>query len=130
MSKVYRVVQDFLNILYLGLRIYHQRHTVRLGTQTKGKENEMKSNEVSFKKRLCKHLSKRLVYNAQGEVDFNALLGKSATYLDLVLMAQIKKASNGDTSSASFLRDTSGNKLKDKVESEAKALDISPFDLI
>ena len=90
----------------------------------------MKSNEVSFKKRLCKHLSKKLVYNAQGEVDFNALLGKGATYLDLVLMAQIKKASNGDTSSASFLRDTSGNKLKDKVESEARALDISPFDLI
>ncbi|MBQ3589864.1 MAG: hypothetical protein II980_05370 [Clostridia bacterium] len=90
----------------------------------------MKSNEAIFKKRLYKHLNKRLVYNAQGEVDFNALLGKGATYLDLVLMAQIKKASNGDTSSASFLRDTSGNKLKDKVEADTPVVNVRPFDLI
>ena len=90
----------------------------------------MKSNDISFKKRLCALLKKRLIYNSQGEVDFIAPLGKGATYLDLVLMAQIKKASGGDTSSASFLRDTSGNKLKDKAENEAQAGSVTPFDLI
>ena len=88
----------------------------------------MKSNEAIFKKRLCKHLNKRLVYNAQGEVDFNALLGKSATYLDLVLVMQIKKACAGDTSSASYLRDTSGNKLKDKSTEDISVQ--NPFDLV
>ncbi len=90
----------------------------------------MKSNDVSFKRRLCRLLKKRLIYNAQGEVDFLAPLGKGATYLDLVLMAQIKKASGGDTSSASFLRDTSGNKLKDRVETETQTSSVRPFDLI
>ena len=89
----------------------------------------MKSNDVSFKRRLCALLKKKLVFNAQGEVDFVAPLGKGATYLDLVLMAQIKKASGGDTASASFLRDTSGNKLKDKAQAQEQRR-IKPFDLI
>ena len=89
----------------------------------------MKSN-VSFKKRLDTLLSKRLRYTAQGSIDFNALLSKSATYLDVVLIAQIKKASTGDTSSASFLRDTSGNKLKDKTQIEQEGALVNPFDLI
>ncbi len=89
----------------------------------------MKSN-VSFKKRLNTLLGKRVKFTEQKSIDFNALLGKSATYLDLVLVAQIKKASTGDTSSASFLRDTSGNKLKDKAQSEQEEALIDPFDLI
>lgn len=39
--------------------------------------------------------------------------GKKITMLEAVLLAQINKAIGGDTSSATFLRDTSGNKLKD-----------------
>ena len=34
-------------------------------------------------------------------------------YQEAILLAQIIKAANGDTQSAVFLRDTSGNKLKD-----------------
>ena len=86
----------------------------------------MKSN-VSFKARLNALLSKRLRYK-DGRVDFEALLGKSATYLDLVLVMQIKKACAGDTSSASYLRDTSGNKLKDKSTEDTSVQ--NPFDLV
>lgn len=89
----------------------------------------MKS-DVNFKKRLEALLSKRLKLKDGGAVDFDALLGKRATYLDLVLIAQIKKASAGDTSSASFLRDTSGNKLKDKSEQTGNQVELEPFDLV
>lgn len=90
----------------------------------------MKSNKVNFKDRLNTLLGKRLEKKEDGTICFDALLGKSATFLDLVLVAQIKKASGGDTSSASFLRDTSGNKLKDKVDTEGTRDTPDPFDLL
>ena len=89
----------------------------------------MKSN-ISFKARLEKLLGKRIKQAPDGKVDFDALLGRGSTYLDLILVAQIKKASAGDTSSASFLRDTSGNKLKDKAEVQSDFGGAEPFDLV
>lgn len=86
------------------------------------------SKDTSFKKRLEELLSKR-VKEKDGRVDFDALINNKTTYLDLVLIAQIKKACGGDTSSANFLRDTSGNKLKDKVEGEETS-DINPFEFL
>ena len=40
-------------------------------------------------------------------------LGDRITYQEAILIAQVLKASNGDTQAAVFLRDTSGNKLKE-----------------
>ena len=40
-------------------------------------------------------------------------LGDKITYQEAILIAQVLKASNGDTQAAVFLRDTSGNKLKE-----------------
>ena len=94
---------------------------------TKIKEGKM-SKDTSFKKRLEELLSKR-VKEKDGRVDFDALINNKTTYLDLVLIAQIKKACGGDTSSANFLRDTSGNKLKDKAEGEETS-DINPFEFL
>ena len=45
------------------------------------------------------------IKNVVGEATIN--------YQEAILLAQIIKAANGDTQSAVFLRDTSGNKLKD-----------------
>lgn len=44
------------------------------------------------------------------------------SYQEAILLAQIIKASNGDTQAAVFLRDSSGNKLKEgeKVQVEYK----------
>ncbi|MBQ8840741.1 MAG: hypothetical protein IJ004_05435 [Clostridia bacterium] len=40
-------------------------------------------------------------------------LGESLTFQEAMLIAQLIKATNGDTQAASFIRDTSGNKLKE-----------------
>lgn len=47
-------------------------------------------------------------------------LGDNITYQEAILIAQILKASNGDTQAAAFIRDTSGNKQKGEEESEPK----------
>lgn len=44
------------------------------------------------------------------------LKGKNITVQEAILLAQIQKAVKGDTKAAEYIRDTSGNKLKDAVE--------------
>lgn len=43
------------------------------------------------------------------------LKGKNITVQEAIMLAQIKKAMKGDTRAAEYIRDTSGNKLKDEV---------------
>lgn len=45
-----------------------------------------------------------------------SLNGKNITVQEAIMLAQIKKAVNGDTRAAEFVRDSSGNKLKEGVE--------------
>ena len=45
-----------------------------------------------------------------------ALNGKNITVQEAIMLAQIQKAINGDTKAAEYVRDTSGNKLKEGVE--------------
>ena len=42
--------------------------------------------------------------------------GKNISVQEAIMLAQIKKAIKGDTKAAEFIRDSSGNKLKDAVE--------------
>ena len=52
-------------------------------------------------------------------------LGDNITYQEAILIAQILKATTGDTQASTFIRDTSGNKLKEKAdESRAKLEDL------
>ncbi len=44
------------------------------------------------------------------------LNGKNITVQEAIMLAQIKKAMKGDTKAAEFVRDSSGNKLKEGVE--------------
>lgn len=41
---------------------------------------------------------------------------KRITYLEAIILSQISKAIAGDTSATNFLRDSSGNKLKECTE--------------
>ena len=41
--------------------------------------------------------------------------GKNISVQEAIMLAQIKKAIKGDTKAAEFIRDSSGNKLKDAV---------------
>ena len=96
-----------------------------------GERNEraMEKEKAVFKNRLIELLEKRVEIDENGEPILDSrVLGKKYTYLDLVLLAQIKKAISGDNSSASFIRDTSGNKLKDKAD-DTKQCTISFEDL-
>ena len=43
------------------------------------------------------------------------LNGKNITVQEAIMLAQIKKAVKGDTKAAEYIRDTSGNKLKDAI---------------
>ena len=45
-----------------------------------------------------------------------ALKGKNITVQEAIMLAQIQKAIKGDTKAAEYVRDTSGNKLKDSIE--------------
>lgn len=45
-----------------------------------------------------------------------ALNGKNITVQEAIMLAQIQKALEGDTKAAEYIRDTSGQKLKDAIE--------------
>ena len=68
----------------------------------------------SFKSTLSKVLSLKIAPGTVSESVLKTPLGDKITYQEAILIAQILKAANGDTQSATFLRDTSGNKLKEK----------------
>ena len=48
--------------------------------------------------------------------DLAALEGKNISVQGAILLAQIQKALAGDTKAAEYVRDTSGNKLKEGIE--------------
>ena len=66
-----------------------------------------------FKEELNTLLARKIDVNLLPEGVKRGVTEDSITLLEAVLLAQINKAIGGDTSSATFLRDTSGNKLKD-----------------
>ena len=66
-----------------------------------------------FKEVLNELFSRKVSVGTLPENIKQGVKGKSITLLEAVLLAQINKAICGDTSSATFLRDTSGNKLKE-----------------
>ena len=66
-----------------------------------------------FKNTLNEILSMVISPETVAEAVKKTPLGENITYQEAILIAQVLKASNGDTQAAVFLRDTSGNKLKD-----------------
>lgn len=48
--------------------------------------------------------------------NLGSLKGKNITVQDAIMLAQIQKAIKGDTKAAEYVRDTSGNKLKEAIE--------------
>lgn len=79
----------------------------------------------SFKKSLAEILNTVIAPETVAEAVKSTPLGDKITYQEAILIAQVLKASNGDTQAAVFLRDTSGNKLKESVDKE---LDIKTFE--
>ena len=75
-----------------------------------------KRDEETFKKTLSTILSLVISPSTVAQAVKSTPLGEKITYQEAILIAQVLKASNGDTQAAVFIRDTSGNKLKDSVQ--------------
>ena len=69
--------------------------------------------EEAFRQTLKRILSTIIAPETVAQAVKSTPLGEKITYQEAILIAQVLKASNGDTQAASFIRDTSGNKLKD-----------------
>ena len=73
--------------------------------------------ESTFKEAFFDILSLEVPSDALCDAVKNSPLGEKINYKEAILLAQIIKATNGDTQAATFVRDTSGNKIKE-AESE------------
>lgn len=65
---------------------------------------------------LAMPLDDKAVTDIEGVQSVAALKGKNITVQEAIMLAQIQKAVKGDTKAAEYIRDTSGNKLKDALE--------------
>ena len=68
----------------------------------------------SFKDTLDEILSMTVTPSTVADAVRRTALGDNISYAEAILLAQVIKASNGDTQAAVFIRDTSGNKLKER----------------
>lgn len=69
--------------------------------------------DMSFKETLKELLSLKVVPEAVPSEILKTPLGEEITFQEAILLVQIIKAVNGDTQSAVYIRDTSGNKPKE-----------------
>ena len=79
----------------------------------------------SFKSTLDSILNMVIAPETVAEAVRATPLGDMITYQEAILIAQVLKASNGDTQAAVYLRDTSGNKLKELKDKDS---DIKSFE--
>lgn len=71
--------------------------------------------KLRFKDELNRLLKRKVDVSSLSEPIQKLSTGKKITLLEAVLISQINKAIGGDNTAAAFLRDTSGNKLKDST---------------
>ncbi len=83
--------------------------------------------KISFKGSLEKILSMQILPKSVSEAVLKTPLGSAITYQEAILLAQALKASNGDTQAAVFIRDSSGNKLKDGEKETPRAKRFEDF---
>lgn len=100
-----------------------------------GRNGGIKSGEVRRQKKMMKETLQELLNMPlkKGTVDEITNLaegkGKNITAEQALCLAMIKKALKGDVSAATFVRDTSGNKVTDDVNVNVKSAgpDMSQF---
>lgn len=94
-----------------------QKRIARQGGIASGKVRREKR---AMKDTLATLLSMPLKDGMSEDIDkiqsIASLNGKNITVQEAIMLAQIKKAVKGDTRAAEFVRDSSGNKLKEGIE--------------
>ncbi|MBO5312473.1 MAG: hypothetical protein J6B29_00770 [Clostridia bacterium] len=83
--------------------------------------------EESFRKTLKTILSMAISPDTVCQAVKSTSLGEKITYQEAILIAQVLKASNGDTQAAVFVRDSSGNKLKEANGDSSEARTFETF---
>ena len=82
---------------------------------------------TSFKDSFSSLLSVKAPSGALSEAGRGSPFGESINYQEAILLAQILKAINGDTQAAVFVRDTSGNKIKETEVKDTKRKKFEDF---
>jgi hypothetical protein len=81
---------------------------------------EARRRKKDMKERLEILLSMPITKGKETDINkikgFGELKGKNITVEDAILVAMIQKALKGDVSASNFIRDTSGQKVAEKVE--------------
>ena len=94
-----------------------QREIARKGGIASGeKRREKKAMKETLETLLQMPLKSGKAVDLDEIKDIAALKGKNITVQEAIMLAQIQKAMKGDTKAAEYVRDTSGNKLKEGVE--------------
>lgn len=97
-----------------------QRKIATMGGIASGKaRKEKKAMKDTLKTLLSMSLKEQRSTDIEKIKSIAALKGKNITVQEAIMLAQIQKAMKGDTRAAEFIRDSSGNKLKESVEMNA-----------
>lgn len=83
-------------------------------------KREKKAMKDTLKALLTLPLDESQVADIETIKSLAALEGKNITVQEAILLQQVKKAMNGDTKAAEYVRDTAGDKPTDKVELNSK----------
>lgn len=96
--------------------IEEQKTIAQKGGIASGKaRREKKAMKETLETLLSMPLKSGKAANVETIKSIAALKGKNITVQEAIMLAQIQKAIKGDTRAAEYVRDTSGNKLKDEV---------------
>lgn len=94
-----------------------QREIARQGGIASGKSRrEKKAMKDTLNDLLSMPLKSGKAADVETIKNLAALKGKNITVQEAIMLAQIQKALKGDTKAAEYIRDTSGQKLKEAIE--------------
>lgn len=93
-----------------------REQTRKAGIASGKARREKKAMKETLSALLSMPLNNGKIADIETIQSLGALEGKNITVQEAILFQQIKKALEGDTKAAEYVRDTSGNKLKEAVE--------------
>lgn len=94
-----------------------QRKIAREGGKASGKaRREKKAMKDTLGTLLTMSLKEGTITDIEKITNVASLKGLNISVQEAIMLAQIQKALKGDTKAAEYIRDTSGNKLKDGLE--------------
>ena len=94
-----------------------QREIAKKGGIASGKaRREKKAMKDTLTALLSMPLKSGKAADVESIKNLAALKGKNITVQEAIMLAQIQKALKGDTKAAEYIRDTSGQKLKEAIE--------------